>query len=187
MWRSRRSTPNVKGVGHLVEFHHEDFMDLPFRDADFDVVLNQESLCHSADKLAYLRGACRVLKPGGQWLAMDGFLSGKALSDAHEAIHAEVYRGWHIAPLESWREVLGVSSGGWIRTDKCAGRPGRATRARHQSDQRYYTPGYIMVFAASECRSNGPRAILGRTKRRNLCTISPICYCGRSPNINAKT
>ena len=122
-----------QGVGHLVEFHHEDFMDLPFRDADFDVVLNQESLCHSADKLAYLRGACRVLKPGGQWLAMDGFLSGKALSDAHEAIHAEVYRGWHIAPLEPWREVLAyLQAAGFEQTSVQVGQVEQLERAISQ-------------------------------------------------------
>ena len=97
-----------QGVGHLCEFRHGDFMDLPFADASFDVALNHESICHAADKLAYLRGVHRVLKPGGRWQALDGFLSGKAMSVAQEAIHASVYEGWHIAPLEPWRDVLGV-------------------------------------------------------------------------------
>ena len=97
-----------QGVAHLVEFRHGDFMDLPFRDASFDAVLNHESVCHAADKLAYLQGVYRVLKPGGRWRAMDGFLGGRKLSDAQEAIHARVYEGWHTAPLEPWREVLAV-------------------------------------------------------------------------------
>ncbi len=97
-----------QGVAHLVEFQHGDFMDLPFSDASFDAVLNHESVCHAADKLAYLQGVYRVLKPGGRWQALDGFLSGRKLSDAQEAIHARVYEGWHTAPLEPWREVLAV-------------------------------------------------------------------------------
>ncbi len=97
-----------QGVAHLVEFRHGDFMDLPFSDASFDAVLNHESVCHAADKLAYLQGVYQVLKPGGRWQALDGFLSGRKLSDAQQAIHARVYEGWHTAPLEPGREVLAV-------------------------------------------------------------------------------
>ena len=67
-----------RGVGHLVEFRYGDFMDLPFPDAGFDAVLNHESFCYAEDKLAYLRGVFRVLKPGGRWQALEGLLSGAA-------------------------------------------------------------------------------------------------------------
>ena len=46
-----------RGAGHLVEFRHGDFMDLPFADATFDIVLNHESLCYAVDKFACLQGA----------------------------------------------------------------------------------------------------------------------------------
>ena len=97
-----------QGVGHLVEFHHGDFMDMPYPDAHFDAVLNHESVCFAPDKLAYLRGVHRVLKPGGRWQVLDGFLSGAALSEEQEEIHAAVYRGWHIPPLVDWRELRGM-------------------------------------------------------------------------------
>ena len=54
-----------RGVGHLVEFRHGDFMDLPFAGASFDAVINHESFCYAPDKVAYLQGVRRVLKPGG--------------------------------------------------------------------------------------------------------------------------
>ena len=95
-----------RGVGHLVEFRYGDFMEMPFADACFDAVLNHETYCYAPDKLAYLRGVCRVLKPAGRWQAVDGFLSDKSLSESEERIHADMQRGWRTRPLERWRSVL---------------------------------------------------------------------------------
>ncbi len=95
-----------RGVGHLVDFRHGDFMELPFPDASFDAVLNHESFCYADDKLAYLRGVHRVLKPGGRWQALEGLLSGAPMSEAQEALHATAQRGWRMPPLEPWRDVL---------------------------------------------------------------------------------
>lgn len=95
-----------QGVGDQVEFHHGDLMRLPFPDARFDAVVNHESYCYAPDKLAYLRGVRRVLKPGGRWRALDGFLSGRPLSETEESIHAEMQRGWRTEPLQPWRDVL---------------------------------------------------------------------------------
>ena len=95
-----------RGLGHLVEIRHGDFMELPFSDASFDAVLNHESFCYATDKLAYLRGVYRVLKPGGRWQALEGLLSGEPISEAQEATHASVQWGFRMPPLEPLREVL---------------------------------------------------------------------------------
>ena len=95
-----------RGVGHLVEFLHGDFMDMPFPDASFDAVLNHESFCYARDKLAYLQGVYRVLKPGGRWQALEGLTSGMPMSEAQEEIHAITQHGWRMPPLEPWRDVL---------------------------------------------------------------------------------
>ena len=95
-----------RGVGHLVDFRHGDLMDLPFPDARFDAVLNHETFCYAPDKLAYLRGVYRVLRPGGRWQAVEGLLSGEPLSEAQEEAHTIAQRGWRMPPLEPWRDVL---------------------------------------------------------------------------------
>ncbi len=98
-----------RGVGHLVEFRHGDFMDLPFADESFDVVLNHESFCYAEDKPAYLRGVYRVLKPGGRWQALDAeLLSGAPKSEEHQALVAAVERNWRLPPLPPWRDVLAM-------------------------------------------------------------------------------
>ena len=95
-----------RGVGHLVEFHYGDFMDMPFPDRSFDAVLNHETYCYAADKVSYLHGVNRVLKPGGRWQCLDGFLSDKVLSESDEAIHAAMQRGWRTEPLQRWPDTL---------------------------------------------------------------------------------
>ncbi len=95
-------------VGHLVDFRYGDFMNLPFPEACFDAVLNHESFCYAADKPAYLRGVYRVLKPGGRWQALEGLLSGAAMSEVDEGTHARAQWGWRMPPLAPWREVLAV-------------------------------------------------------------------------------
>ena len=95
-----------RGVNRLVAFRHGDFMDLPFPEASFDAVLNHESFCYAEDKLAYLRGVYRVLKPGGRWQALEGLLTGEPMSEAQEEHHATAQRGWRMPPLEYWGDVL---------------------------------------------------------------------------------
>lgn len=95
-----------RGVGHLVEFLYGDFMNLSFPDESFDIVLNHESFCYAPDKLAYLQGVYRVLKPGARWQALEGFTSGTPMSEEQETIHACAQYGWRMPPLEPWRDVL---------------------------------------------------------------------------------
>ncbi len=95
-----------RGVSHLVEFHYGDFMDMPFPGGSFDAVLNHETYCYAPDKIAFLSGVYRVLKPGGRWQCLDGFLSDKIFSENDEAIHAAMQRGWRTEPLQCWRDVV---------------------------------------------------------------------------------
>lgn len=95
-----------EGVGHLVEFHHGDFMDLQYPDNSFDAVLSQETYCYTSDKVAFLQGVNRVLKSGGRWQCVDGFLTEKILSESDEVIHDAVQQGWLTEPLQRWQDTL---------------------------------------------------------------------------------
>ena len=95
-----------RGVGHLVEFRYGDFMEMPFPDGSFDAVLNHESFCYAQDKLAYLQGVYRVLKPGGRWQALEGLRSEAPISEAQEVIHARAQYGWRMPPLDAWLDVI---------------------------------------------------------------------------------
>ena len=101
-----REQAKKRGVDDRVEFHYGDFMEIPFEDACFDAVLNHETYCYAPDHLAYLEGVYRILKPGGRWQAVDGFLSDKNLTERDQVIHEEMQQGWRTEPLARWRDVL---------------------------------------------------------------------------------
>ncbi|MYB34964.1 MAG: methyltransferase domain-containing protein [Gammaproteobacteria bacterium] len=95
-----------KGVAGMVDFRQGDFMDMPFPDESFDAVTNHESFCYATDKLSYLDGVHRVLRPGGRLAMMEGALTGAAMSETQEAIHVGMQKGWHMPALESFDSIL---------------------------------------------------------------------------------
>lgn len=97
-----------RGVGDRVEFHYGDFMKMPFEAACFDAVLNHETFCYASDKSAYFDGVHRVLKPGGRWQALDGFLNDRKMTGDDQSVHEDVQKGWHTEPLACWRDVLNM-------------------------------------------------------------------------------
>lgn len=97
-------------VGHLADFRHGDFMDIPFPDATFDAVINLESFCYAApdDRSAYMRGVRRALKPGGRWCLMETLLSGKEMSPAQDAVHVSLQRSCLVPPLMPLRDLTAM-------------------------------------------------------------------------------
>jgi tocopherol O-methyltransferase len=94
-----------RGVGALVQFRKCDFEALDCEDASFDLVLAQEAFSHGWDHASYLRGVHRVLRPGGRWRALDGFLGDGSLDEAAEQFHRDVQAGWKMPPLARWQDV----------------------------------------------------------------------------------
>lgn len=55
----------LTGLDDKVDFVHGNALDMPFDDAEFDVVIGQEAWCHVPDKPRLIAECTRVLKPGG--------------------------------------------------------------------------------------------------------------------------
>lgn len=55
-----------EGVAHHTSFCEADFSETPFEDQSFDVVWGIESICYAEPKIAFIKEAYRLLKPGGQ-------------------------------------------------------------------------------------------------------------------------
>lgn len=58
----------------FLTFVVKDYCNTGYPDETFDVVWALESVCHAADKEAFLRESHRILKIGGQVIISDGFL-----------------------------------------------------------------------------------------------------------------
>jgi cyclopropane fatty-acyl-phospholipid synthase-like methyltransferase len=98
--RGRLNAQRRQAAGRA-SFAVADFTRAGFADGAFTRVFACESVCHAADKRAFLAEAFRLLRPGGRLLVCDGFLSGRALSPAEDRAYREWCLGWALPGLDS--------------------------------------------------------------------------------------
>jgi tocopherol O-methyltransferase len=116
-----RRLARKRGVERLTTFRTMDFHRAQFRDSTFDVVLAIESICHSAQKLAVLGEAWRILRPSGRLAVADAYFArGRDTLTQHERDLAETcFAGVHIPPVperlqfEDWLAAAGFSKVRW--------------------------------------------------------------------------
>ena len=89
---------------HLVSFVVGDFIHCPFPTGVFDVVWNLESFNYASPKQTGIIEASRVLKPGGSWVCLDGFIDSSRCS-----------RGRNRTSLARIETGFGHTSGDWER------------------------------------------------------------------------
>ena len=100
-----RVLAGMVGLAHRVEFREASALDLPFDDGGFDVVWTEHVQMNIADKLAFYREICRVLRPGGLLLFHDIFL-GDGGPLYYPVPWAEDASISHLAAPETVRRIL---------------------------------------------------------------------------------
>lgn len=92
-----------EGVDHLAKFYLNDFTDTSFTNESFTIIWAIESICHSADKPAFLKEAFRLLKKGGRLILADFFkkenLKGKDAGQIQQWAH-----GWAVHDFATQQE-----------------------------------------------------------------------------------
>lgn len=82
-------------VDHLAKFYVKDFTDTGFTDESFTVIWAIESVCHAADKSAFLKEAYRLINKKGRLILADFFkkedLEGKDADQIQQWAH-----GWAV-------------------------------------------------------------------------------------------
>lgn len=68
-------TASSFNLENRVTFHNMDYCNTSFPDASFDVIWACESMCHAAEKNAFLNECYRLLKKGGRLIISDYFLT----------------------------------------------------------------------------------------------------------------
>jgi len=89
------------GVGDRCAFLEMDMDRLTLPDQSFDLVVNQDTFCHAADKAAYLASVARVLKPSGAWRAIDFSVQDAPLAPDEQRDYDASCEGFHIPSLAS--------------------------------------------------------------------------------------
>ena len=93
------------GVGAQCSFQLMDMDRLTLAPETFDYVVNQETLCHAANKAQFLRGVYDALKPGGTWRAVDFNVHEPVLSTREHHEYDVVCEGFHIPSMARGSEV----------------------------------------------------------------------------------
>jgi len=95
--RSRALTRDA-GLDGLIEVRDDNFEDIPYDDALFDVAWSQDSILHSGDRQRVLEEIDRVLKPGGQVIFTDPMQA----DDCPEGVLEHVLERIHLDTLGSF-------------------------------------------------------------------------------------
>jgi len=66
-----RAFNREQALEHKVKVIDGNFEEMPFADAQYDIVSSQDALLHSGDKESVLKEAFRVLKSGGEFIFVD--------------------------------------------------------------------------------------------------------------------
>jgi cyclopropane fatty-acyl-phospholipid synthase-like methyltransferase len=107
--RLARALARARGVAERCTFLVMDMDALGFRDECFDVVINQETFCHSRSRPRYLCEVFRVLAPGGSWRAVAFSIRPTPRSGTEERRYLRVCQGFRIPSLSSEAEVRAMS------------------------------------------------------------------------------
>lgn len=95
-----------EGVAHLARFYVKDFTNTAFENETFNVVWAIESVCHAADKSAFLKESYRLLKPNGRLIMADFFkeenLTGNNAKQIEQWAH-----GWAVDNFSTIEEFEG--------------------------------------------------------------------------------
>ncbi len=93
--RSQRGpkNPNLK-------FFHQDFTRTSFPDRSFTKIFAIEAVCHTPNKLGFLKEAYRLLRTGGKIFIVDGFLGKSNNINRAKKEFQEGLKGWAVASFD---------------------------------------------------------------------------------------
>jgi len=103
--QARRKSREL-GLGNLVSFKRMDFCRTDFPENAFTKIFGVESVCHAHDKLAFLKEAHRILKPGGRIVICDGFLTKRNLTRREMQVYKKCLKGWVVDNLSHKDDFL---------------------------------------------------------------------------------
>ncbi len=84
LFLARENAKKKKVAPHLIDFQNMDYTATGLPSNTFDVVWAIESVCHSYEKMDFIKEAYRILKPGGQLILIDYFMQ-RSPKDSKEA------------------------------------------------------------------------------------------------------
>ncbi len=114
------------GVDRLVDFKYGNCsVRLPFDDDSIDAVVNIESACHYDNRGQFLREVFRILRPGGQVVAMDWLVVEGASAEQRDTFIRPLCEVWASPGLETRSSYAGLLRDAGLTVLECKGFDGR--------------------------------------------------------------
>ena len=102
--QAEKATMNAQkaGVSHLLRFEVMDYTNTSFESEQFTAITGIESICYAAPKMAFLKEAKRLLKPGGR-IALAENLQGKDDLTKKEikSVYTDAFNGCQVISLDT--------------------------------------------------------------------------------------
>ncbi len=94
-----------EGVAHLVTFQVMDYCNTTFEDESFTLITGMESICYAEPKIAFLREAQRLLKPGGRIAIADNLQGKDSLTDKeYKSLYTDAFNGCSVISLDTEKQ-----------------------------------------------------------------------------------
>ena len=105
--QAEKATMNAQkaGVSHLLRFEVMDYTNTSFDSEQFTAITGIESICYAAPKMAFLKEAKRLLKPGGR-IALAENLQGKDDLTKKEikSVYTDAFNGCQVISLDTEKQ-----------------------------------------------------------------------------------
>ncbi len=99
-----KANENAKkeGVNHLVKFEVMDFCNTSFENESFTLITGMESICYAEPKIAFLKEAKCLLKPGGRIAIADNLQGKESLNEnEYRSLYTNAFNGCKVNSLDT--------------------------------------------------------------------------------------